>query len=98
MSGDQLIKVTFGALQTAQGDIASTSSSINTQLDDLRKFVTQLTSTWTGAAAEAYQGLQKQWDQSAADLNQVLASIGTAVGQANESYQQAENANRGRWA
>ncbi len=92
------IKVTFGEIQDAQANIAATSQRINQELEDLRRFLQPMVSSWTGRAAEDYQSKQRQWDQAATDLDQVLAQIGTALGQANQNYQQAERANAQRWS
>lgn len=92
------IKVTFGELQATQEKTQATVTSINGQLDDLKSYLAPLVSTWTGAAAESYNAKQKQWDSAAADLNNVLAAIGRALGSANEGYQATESANASRFA
>jgi len=92
------VAVNFGALTEAQGNIASTSQKVSAELDDLRQFVTRLTSAWDGAARDAYHAQQSKLDQAAAELNQVLAQIGTAVGTACDSYQAAERANTSRFS
>jgi 6 kDa early secretory antigenic target len=92
------VAVNFGSLDEAQGNIASTSQRVAAELDDLRQFVARLTAAWDGAAREAYQVEQTKLDQAAAELNQVLAQIGTAVGTANTSYQAAERANASRFS
>jgi early secretory antigenic target protein ESAT-6 len=97
MSIGSEIKVTFGALAAAQSDVSGTASRITTQLDDLRRFLMPMVATWQGTAAQDYQVRQKQWDTAAADLTAVLAQIGVALGAANDSYRQAENANAARW-
>ncbi|HEY0638411.1 MAG TPA: WXG100 family type VII secretion target [Pseudonocardiaceae bacterium] len=96
MSGE--IKVTFGELASAQGNISSTVNHVNQQLADLKSFLAPMVSTWDGAAAETYNQLQRQWDTSAEELNRVLAQIATAVGTANDAYQQAESTNQNRFA
>lgn len=96
MSGE--VRVTFGELSAAQSSISSTVNAVNNQLDDLKSFLAPMVSTWEGTAAETYNALQRQWDTAAADLNQVLAQIATAVGTANEQYQAAESANTSRFA
>lgn len=93
-----LVKVTFGELQAAQQNITGTVNAVNGQLDDLRSFLAPMVSTWEGQAAETYNALQRQWDTAAAELNQVLAQIATAVGTANDAYNQAEQANTNRFA
>lgn len=96
MSGP--IKVTFAELGNAQGSIQQAVGAVNSQLDDLKTYLAPLVATWEGSAAEAYNTLQRQWDTAAAELNQVLAQVGTAVGTANDSYQAAEASNANRFA
>ncbi len=96
MSGE--ILVTFGEISNAQSSVATTSRNINQELDDLKSFLAPMVATWTGQAAEDYQVKQQQWDDSAAQLNQVLGQVGVALGTANDNYQQAERANASRWA
>lgn len=92
------VAVNFGALSEAQGNIASTTQKVTAELDDLRQFVARLTAAWDGAARDAYHTQQTKLDQAAAELNQVLAQIGTAVGTACDSYQAAERANTSRFS
>lgn len=95
MSG--AIKATFGEIAGAASTIAASSKRIDQLNDDLRTKVTSTLAGWEGGAGEAYQAAQKEWDRSSEDLNRVLASIGVAVQQASEAYQQAEQTNTGRW-
>ncbi|HEY2207391.1 MAG TPA: WXG100 family type VII secretion target [Pseudonocardia sp.] len=92
------IMVTFGELASAQQSVAGTVQRMNSQLDELKRQLAPLVTGWTGEAATDYRVRQRQWDASAADLNQVLARIGVALGHANEGYQQVERANASRWA
>lgn len=91
------IKATFGEIAAAASTIANSSKRIDQLNDDLRTKVTSTLAGWEGNAGEAYQGAQKRWDDSSEDLNRVLASIGVAVQQASEAYQQAEQTNATRW-
>ena len=92
------ILVTFGALEAAQSDVAATTSNLNQQLADLKSYLAPMVSTWTGQAAELYQAKQQQWDRAAADLNQVLAQIGQALGAASEDFRTAEQSNTNVWS
>jgi WXG100 family type VII secretion target len=92
------ILVTFGEIAAAQQNVASTAQRLNAQLDDLKRYLAPMVASWTGLAADDYRAKQRQWDTAATDLNQVLAQIGVALGQANEGYQQVERANASRWA
>lgn len=92
------IKVTFGALEAAGGNITSAATKVQTSLDDLKSYLQPLVSTWTGEAQTTYLQLQQKWDQAAADLQQVLHSIGVAVHTANSAYNAGERANTARFA
>lgn len=88
------IQVRYGALETLAGDCAATAKYLDNTLDALRVDVTGLLGTWEGEAKEAYQQLQDKWDESARQLKQVLAQIGTAVTRSSENYQARERSNR----
>jgi ESAT-6 family protein len=91
------IKVTFSGLQAAAGSISSNASKVQGSLDDLKQYLQPLVATWSGSASEEYNAHQAKWDQAAADLQQVLAAIGTAVQRAAEDYADGERANAARW-
>ncbi|MDN5930618.1 MAG: WXG100 family type VII secretion target [Pseudonocardia sp.] len=91
------IKVTFGALSTAQADIRSTWTRINGMLEELEAGLRPIAATWQGEAALFYREKQQQWNNAAVDIGVVLDQIGRAVGSANENYQQVENRNRSLW-
>jgi 6 kDa early secretory antigenic target len=91
------IKVTFGALETAQSDVSGVAGRMTSQLEDLKRFLAPMVATWEGQAATEYQARQRQWDTAAANLASVLGQIGVALGTANESYRQVDQANAARW-
>jgi 6 kDa early secretory antigenic target len=91
------IKVTFGALEAARADVASTATRIAGQLAELERYLAPLVAGWEGQAATEYRAKQRRWDAAAADLATVLGQIGVALGAANESYQQVERSNTDRW-
>ncbi len=91
------IKVTFGALSTAQADIRSTLTRINGMLEELEAGLRPIAATWQGEAALFHREKQQQWNTAAVDIGVVLDQIGRAVGTANDNYQQVENRNRSLW-
>jgi WXG100 family type VII secretion target len=94
--GDQ-IKVTFGAIDSAASDTDTIATQIDQQLDDLKAYIAPLVASWTGEASTDYQALQTKWDTSAAELNQILRQISTALRTSNENYNSAEQANKAVW-
>jgi early secretory antigenic target protein ESAT-6 len=91
------IKVTFGGLEAAAGNINTQAGKVQSSLDDLKSFLQPLVASWTGTASEEYQQHQRKWDQAAADIQQVMAAIGTAVQNAASDYRAGEQTNQARW-
>ncbi|MCE7000042.1 WXG100 family type VII secretion target [Saccharothrix sp. S26] len=91
------IKVDFGSLSSAAGDITNQAGKIQSELDNLKQRLAPVIAQWGGGASENYQAAQRAWDESAAGLQQVLAQIGTAVQSATDAYQAAESKNAARW-
>lgn len=92
-----MLAVTFAEIQQASSTINSSATQIDSQLNDLKSEVQKTLQGYQGDARAAYEEAQRKWDQAAADLQAVLAAIGTAVGQAGEAYEAAEKKNMGRW-
>jgi early secretory antigenic target protein ESAT-6 len=93
-----LIKVSFGSMNTAVGDIGSTHGRLQALFDDLQRKVEELGQTWDGAAHQAYVAAQEQWNGMDRRLNDGLEGIGSGVRQANTTFQAAEQANRSIWS
>ena len=89
------ISVNYAALQAAETQIKSISRAMDDKLAALRDRLQQI--VWEGQDQQRYAEHQAKWDQAVADLNQVLAQIGAAVGVANSNYQQTEQANASMW-
>ncbi|GAA4849110.1 WXG100 family type VII secretion target [Kitasatospora terrestris] len=91
------ILVNFQTISGAGTEVRQTAARIQSQLDDLKAGVQRIASAWSGAAQEGYQARQGEWDRKAADLQQVLGQIATALDNAAQSYQATEKANAGIW-
>ena len=77
------IQYQFGEIEAAAGDIRATSGRITAVLDSLKQLIQPMVATWEGDSATAYQAAQHEWDSSAAQLNEILATIATAVDEGN---------------
>jgi WXG100 family type VII secretion target len=88
---DGVIKVSFAAIEEAGTNIRSTFSKMTQELDDLKSKLAPLSEAYTGAAKDAWFQVQKDWNDSQDQMNQVLSSIGTAVSQAAQDYQGTEH-------
>ena len=92
------VQVNFGAMQTGVSDIQARYNSIQAKLDDLKAYLEPMRSTWTGSAKESYEQKQREWDQSALDLQQILQSIGQALNGAHDDFQAGESRNTNMWS
>ena len=94
---DQQITVDFQQLEGLAGDISSQASTLDSTLEDLKSRIAPVIAQWEGGAGEAYTAAQSNWDTAAADLQQVLAQIATAVRAAGEAFRAGEQQNTARW-
>ncbi|HEY3750246.1 MAG TPA: WXG100 family type VII secretion target [Pseudonocardiaceae bacterium] len=97
MAGEDTIAVNFGAVSNLASQVDSQVKQIEGQLETLKAAIQKLAQEWQGGANEAFQAVQNNWNQSADDLNQVLAKIATAVHAAHDAYQQTESKNTSTW-
>ncbi|OCG74814.1 WXG100 family type VII secretion target [Microbacterium sediminis] len=92
-----MFKVNFEQVGTAGLDITNGANIIEQHLADMDKALAPLRSDWSGAASEAYQISQRNWNQAIADMKVLLAQIGTQVGRDNEQFGNTEHANEKRF-
>jgi 6 kDa early secretory antigenic target len=93
----QQMVVGFAALQNAERDINKCADNMRGRLDDLAAYLTPLTQSWTGEAAEAYQALMQQWHSAANDLTEALGKIAGIVRTAESNYRSAVTTNKSMW-
>ncbi|MBO0840222.1 MAG: WXG100 family type VII secretion target [Sciscionella sp.] len=91
------VKVTFGEVHAASGQITSLSNAVEQELDELQRQIQVLETSWTGASGSGFEQVKNQWISSAQDMKAVLAKIGTAVGSAAANYEQTEANQAKRW-
>lgn len=89
------IKVDYATLEEASQIVTSNAQDIESQLGDLRGMLQNL--DFTGAARDAYQEAQDQWDNSMEDIRSILEALGNAIDTAKENYLATEAANISRF-
>lgn len=92
------LKVNFGALDTAAGDIRNRANAIQARLDQLDRDLAPLRADWTGSASESYQQAKAKWTAAITDMQALLAEVGSAVAESNTVYQGADRTNAARWS
>lgn len=91
------LKVNFGALDTAAGDIKNGANNIGTTLSELEGNLVPLQADWDGDAKESYRVAQQQWNTALTDMKTLLEQVGLAVGGSNTDYQNTEQRARAAW-
>lgn len=78
------------AVQAANSAARATMQRLQADSSTLMAQLTQLQSSWVGTASNAFQGCAEQWRTAAMQVEQVLESIGTALGSAATQYSDAD--------
>lgn len=79
------------AVFTATAAMRGTVERLQTESATMGAQIASLQTSWTGAAAAAFQGAAEQWRGAQQHLEQALAAIGQALGTAGAQYAQAED-------
>lgn len=91
------MKVHYETLFHAADECGNTSQRLTQTSDQLKSDLGPLVNTWGGEAQANYLQLQQQWDEAHANLNQVLAQIGTTLEQIGQSYREMEGGQASRF-
>lgn len=78
------------AVLAANNAARATMQRLQADSSTLMAQLTQLQSSWVGTASNAFQGCAEQWRTAAMQVEQVLESIGTALGSAATQYSDAD--------
>jgi early secretory antigenic target protein ESAT-6 len=79
----------LGATAAAKGTIGR----IQGEVGALHGQLTSLQDSWSGPAASAFQGAVAEWKSLEQRVEDVLAQMGAALGQAGQQYAEIEAAN-----
>lgn len=78
------------AVATTRLSVSATAERLQSDAAAMMAQLTQLQSSWTGAASVACQDAAEQWRGAQTHVEQALAAIGQALGSAAQFYAQAE--------
>jgi WXG100 family type VII secretion target len=81
------------AVVSATSAIRAASGRIQGEVGGLLAQLTALQGTWTGQASIGFQSVIGDWKATQARVEESLALISTALGQAGQSYAEVEAAN-----
>lgn len=78
------------AVHAAHGAARATMDRLQAESSALMGQLNQLQSSWVGNASNAFQACAQQWRGAQLHVEQVLESIGTALGGAATQYDEAD--------
>lgn len=78
------------AVSSAQGATLATMERLRSDSTTLMSQLSQLESSWSGSASVAFQNCAQQWRGAQLHVEQVLESIGGALGGAATQYADAD--------
>ncbi|MFC0531064.1 WXG100 family type VII secretion target [Phytohabitans kaempferiae] len=86
------ITYNFGAIADVSTAIGTYSGNLDVELGDLyNDFKTLFANDWSGAAGQACDAAQQQWNQGANEIKAALMRLGTALGGSAERMQEVDN-------
>ena len=81
------------AVLSATGAVRASMGRIQSEVAGLHSQLTNLQSSWTGQASSAFTGVVADWKVTQQRVEENLAAINTALGQAGQQYAEIETAN-----
>lgn len=78
------------ALLITNAAARGTIERLRSESQALKAQLTQLQSSWSGSASAAFQSCSEQWAAAQLHVEQVLESIGNALGSAATQYSEAD--------
>lgn len=81
------------AVISTTGAVRGSISRIQAEVDGLHNQLTNLQGSWTGQAAAAFQLVVNDWKATQVRVEENLAAITSALGQAGEHYAEIEASN-----
>ncbi|OBA77133.1 hypothetical protein A5641_19345 [Mycobacterium sp. 1554424.7] len=88
MSGE--LHYNFAGIEGGAGQISAAVQSTHGLLDDGQASLQKLAAAWGGSGSEAYQDVQRRWDQASLELNQALDNLRLKIGEAGQAMAHTE--------
>lgn len=86
------ITYNFGAIADVATAIGTYQGNMDVELGDLyNDFKTLFAQDWSGAAGQACDAAQQQWNQGADEIKRALMQLGQALGASAERMQEVDN-------
>jgi early secretory antigenic target protein ESAT-6 len=86
-------KWNFSGIEAGSSEIQGSVQTTQGLLEEGKASLTRLADAWGGNGAEAYQAVQRRWDETSAELNTSLRDLANTISEVSGNMQATENAN-----
>ncbi|MEO3787014.1 WXG100 family type VII secretion target [Actinocorallia sp. B10E7] len=97
MAPTDYTRVNFQSLADGVEAFRKIHGELDNRLDNLEKYLESNLAEWEGDAVQAYWEAKRIWDQACQDVANSITAMSSAIGNANQNYQDTESANRRIW-
>ena len=87
-----MLRVSYGAMDTAAGALNTAMNSLTSQLADLERKNRDLAGAWQGCGSDQYQNLARQFHDQALQVVQDLKPMQDFLNGSNDGYMAAGKA------
>ena len=93
-----VFEVVTGELDSAGAEVLASAGRLEAIIEGLIAYLEPMSATWTGEAANAYQGVQARWNDCAATIIEMQRTLGDGLGVLATNYDETEQSNSDMWA
>ncbi|BBY03381.1 WXG100 family type VII secretion target [Mycobacterium seoulense] len=81
----------FAGIEAGSSSIAGAVQTTQSLLDEGKSSLAKLAEAWGGSGSEAYQQVQRNWDDTSAELNAALQALSQRITEASQAMAQTES-------
>ena len=91
-------EVVTGDLGKAAAEVLASAGRLETRIGELQAYLAPMAGAWSGAAADAYDGVQARWNACAATIIEMQRTMAEGLGVLATNYDETEQANTQMWS
>jgi early secretory antigenic target protein ESAT-6 len=85
------MKYNFSGIEAGASSIQGAVQTTHGLLDEGKESLTKLAAAWGGSGSDAYQNVQRRWDDASRELNEALQALSQRISEASQTMAQTES-------
>lgn len=90
-------RINFPSVQTFNEQLAGTTKTIQSSLEEMDANLQQYLSTWEGTTVDAYNNIKAQWNAALAQMQHALDAGNTTIANISDNFQTTERGLTSSW-